>query len=110
MGYRTEGLEKMFAKLTERSSAVSGEHADLGQLDSLSTQKFQQAVEPSLTVYARVMGQEISFLHLDQVSIMDLVARGKHHLLRTIDQLYKTYFSIKNELLNMHIYISAIDQ
>lgn len=68
-------MEEVIAKFTEKTSAAK--HPDLRQLDSLSYQKQQQSVKPSVTFYARVMGQEISFIHLDQSTIFDLIRNGK---------------------------------
>lgn len=67
----------MIQKLTQQSSAISNSHADLRALDKLQNQKNKEQVKPSVTIYVKLMGQAITYIHLDESDVNNMIVQGE---------------------------------
>ena len=58
-------------------SSISTAHQDLNVLNRLNEQKNKQQAKPSITIYAKLMGQEITYMHMDESTINNMIMQGK---------------------------------
>ena len=92
-GYRAEGFEDLlelvkdkaapYAYQTTSTTTPSSIFSELRSLSDVASKYYRAAVsKPKLTVYAKIMGEQVAVAHYDQSSLLSLISQGTpscHH-------------------------------
>ena len=86
-GYRAEGFEDLlelvkdkaapYAYPTTSTTTPSSIFSELRSLSDVASKYYRAAVsKPKLTVYAKIMGEQVAVAHYDQNSLLSLISQG----------------------------------
>ena len=86
-GYRAEGFEDLlelvkdkaapYAYQTTSTTTPSSIFSELRSLSDVASKYYRAAVsKPKLTVYAKIMGEQVAVAHYDQNSLLSLISQG----------------------------------
>ena len=106
-GYRAEGFEDLlelvkdkaapYAYPTTSTTTPSSIFSELRSLSDVASKYYRAAVsKPKLTVYAKIMGEQVAVAHYDQSSLLSLISHG---MLLNIAQL--TRIDIESVVLKL---------
>ncbi|XP_067947351.1 vitellogenin-like [Watersipora subatra] len=102
IGYTTEGMDKLFEKLMGKPSAGLYRQS-ARDISQYVKQRSSGETKPSVTLFIRVLGQQISFVHLDENTLASLIQMGVSSGNRSIEVPLKIFNTMLTTPKDIHL-------